>query len=321
MHTSLSAQLAQLKLGHLSIARESEPALDLAPPDPEAVEHTLAAVWSDLFALLADTTLETEAEELGWGLVNLFHRAAVKKAAQIDRATDEIRLLIASADGSEVNATELETQVERGQAAEAAMIALEGLRETAARLYMHETGSSWRPAGGSRLCHDAKITSAVVQGREFLAARAASRRTAAMPAGTPVVFAGGRLQFPTNEDAKTFAQNVWSTLDKVREHVAGMVLVHGGDSKGADRLAGSWAESRKIPQIAFGLDTRLGQRAGFKRNEQMLSLNPRFVVAFPGNGVLERLVIQAKERRISVVDRRGPLGTNPKLNARQAEAV
>ena len=45
-------------------------------------------------------------------------------------------------------------------------------------------------------------------------------------------------------------------------------------------------------------------RAGFKRNEQMLSLNPRYVVAFPGNGVTERLVIDAKTRRITVVDRR-----------------
>lgn len=318
MHTSLSAQLAQLELDHLSVTREGEPATDLSPPDPEAVEHTLAAVWSDLFALLTDTNLEAEAEELGWGLVNLFHRAATKKAGQIDRATDEIRLLIASADGSEVNATELETQIERAQAAEAAMIALEQIRETAARLYMHETGSCWRPAGGSRLSHAATVTTAVVQGREFLAARAAARRSAAMPVGTPVLFAGGRSQFASNEDAKTFAQNVWSTLDKVREHVADMVLVHGGDSKGTDRHAASWAESRKIPQIAFGLDTRLGQRAGFKRNDQMLSLNPRYLIAFPGNGVLERLVIQAKERRITVVDRRGPLGVNPKLAARLA---
>jgi putative DNA primase/helicase len=50
----------------------------------------------------------------------------------------------------------------------------------------------------------------------------------------------------------------------------------------------------------------------FKRNERMLSLDPRYVVAFPGNGVLERLVIEAKARRITVVDRRGPLGTSPK---------
>ena len=101
----------------------------------------------------------------------------------------------------------------------------------------------------------------------------------------------------------------------VRDNVADMVLVHGGDSKGVDRLAAAWAECRKVPQVTFGLDSRLGQRAGFRRNEQMLSLNPRYLVAFAGNGVLERLVIQAKERRIAVVDRRGPLGTNPKRAA------
>jgi hypothetical protein len=317
MHTSLSAQLAQLDLSHLSVERPTQ-GTDLAPPEPEAIQHTLSAVWSDLFALFADTNLEAEGEELAWGLVNLFHRAATKRASQIDRATDEIRLLIATADGSEVNASELETQVERAQAAEAAMITLEELRETAAQLYCQETGSSWRPAGGSRLSHDANVTSAVVQGRDYLAARAASKRQARMPVGTPVVFAGGRLQFATNEDAKQLADNVWTTLDKVREHVAEMLLVHGGDGKGVDRLAAAWAEARKVPQLTFALETRLGQRAGFKRNEQMLSLNPRYVVAFPGTGVLERLVIQAKERRIGVVDRRGPLGVNPKLAARLA---
>ena len=93
--------------------------------------------------------------------------------------------------------------------------------------------------------------------------------------------------------------------------------MHGGDSRGVDRLAASWAEQRKVPQVAFGLDRRLGQRAGFRRNEQMLSLNPRYVVAFAGSGVVERLVIQAKTKGISVVDRRGPLGTNPKHAARE----
>src|SRR3546814_3930565 len=84
-----------------------------------------------------------------------------------------------------------------------------------------------------------------------------------------------------------------------------MVLIHGGDTKGVDRLASSWAERRGIPQVTFSLDMRLGARAGFKRNERMLSLDPRYVIAFPGNGVLERLVIEAKARRITVVDRRG----------------
>jgi hypothetical protein len=126
------------------------------------------------------------------------------------------------------------------------------------------------------------------------------------------------LSFPDTEQARTFAANVWETLDKVRDRAADMVLVHGGDGKGTDRLAASWAEQRRVPQIAFALDRRLGARAGFRRNEQMLSLNPRYVIAFPGNGVLERLVIEARERKVSVVDRRGPLGTNPKHAARLA---
>lgn len=315
MPTTLAAQLAALELGHLSITNDRGTRA-LARPEPEAIDHTLAAVWSDLFALFTDTILEDQAEELGWGFVNLFHRAATKASTRIDRATDEIRLLLATADGSEVHTSELEQQVERAQDAEAEMLALENLRETAASLYLAETGSSWKPAGGSRLNHDALTTSAVVQGREFLKARAEGKRRAAMPEGTPVVFAGGRQTFQATDDAKAYGDAIWQTLDRVRANVADMVLVHGGDGKGADRLAASWAERHKVPQISFSLDTRLGARAGFRRNEQMLGLKPRYVVAFAGNGVLERLVIQAKERGIAVVDRRGPLGTNPKHNAR-----
>lgn len=316
MHTSLAAQLAQLELGHVALERQGGALAD--PPDPEAVTQTLAAVWSDLFALFPGTALEDDAEELAWGMVNLFHRAATKRGGQLDRATDEIRCLLACADGSEVHATELESQIDRARAAEAAMLGLETCREAAARLYSHETGSSWRPAGGSRLNHGKTLTSAVIDGREFLRARAESRRRAAMPAGTPVVFAGGRLAFADAEDAKVLATRVWDTLDKVRERVADLVLVHGGDSKGLDRLAASWAERRCVPQVAFGLDRRLGARAGFRRNEQMLSLKPRYLVAFAGNGVLERLVADARARGVAVVDRRGPLGTNPKRAAREA---
>jgi len=319
MHTSLAAQLAQLELGHLAIDRSDQPGTtDL--PESEAIEQTLAAVWSDLLALFPDTALEEDAEEIAWGLVNIFHRAAAKRGIQLDRVTDEIRLLLASADGSEVHSTELEQQIARAQAAEAAMIGLEAFREASPRLYINETGSSWRPATGSRLNHSPALTSAVVDGRDFLRARAQSRKRAAMPEGTLVLFAGGRLSFATADDAKAVADSVWAALDKVREHVADMVLVHGGDTRGLDRIAAAWAERRDVAQVAFGLDRRLGPRAGFTRNEQMLSLKPRCLVAFAGNGVLERLVISAKQKGIHVVDRRGPLGTNPKHAARLVAA-
>lgn len=52
-----------------------------------------------------------------------------------------------------------------------------------------------------------------------------------------------------------------------------------------------------------------------------LGAKPRYLVAFAGNRVLERLVIQAKEQGICVVDRRGPLGVHPKRAARCAAAT
>ncbi|WP_299309647.1 DUF2493 domain-containing protein [uncultured Croceicoccus sp.] len=310
MHPQFHDQLAGLDLSGFSIG--PAPVGDADFPTTEQVSQTLEAIWSDLFAMFSGTALEADAEDIGWAFVNLFHRSAQRKSSALDRASDEVRALLASADGSEVHSSDLEDQVERAQCAEASMLALEEMREIAATLYLNEFGSSWKPVSSSRFNHGAMLTSALVEGREFLRARAASKRRAAMPEGTPVVFAGGRPKFATDEDAKAFASNVWATLDKVRDRVPDMVLVHGGDTKGCDRLAASWAERRDIAQVTFSLDRRMGARAGFQRNERMLSLDPRYVVAFPGNGVLERLVIEAKAQRITVVDRRGPLGTSPK---------
>lgn len=314
MHTSFVDQLSGLDLAGFSIG--SAPVTTTDFPTTEAVCQTLEAVWSDLFALVSGTALEADAEDLGWAFVNLFHRAAERKSGALDRATDEVRALVALADGSEVQSHNLETQVERAQCAEAAMISFEEMREAAASLYLNEFGSSWKPVSSSRFNHGAMFTSALVDGRAFLRARNESRRRAAMPEGIPVVFAGGRCRFENEVDALAFGNAIWATLDKVRDRVPDMVLVHGGDTKGADRLAASWAERHSIAQVSFSLDLRLGARAGFKRNEQMLGLDPRYVVAFPGNGVLERLVIEAKARKITVVDRRGPLGTNPRSKAR-----
>lgn len=310
MHSQFHDQLAGLDLSGFSIGRA--PVGDADFPTTEQASQTLEAIWFDLFAMFSGTALEADAEDIGWAFVNLFHRSAQRKSSALDRASDEVRALLASADGSEVHTSDLEDQVERAQCAEASMLAMEEMREIAACLYLNEFGSSWKPVSSSRFNHGAMLTSALVEGREFLRARAASKRRAAMPEGTPVVFAGGRPKFATDGDAKAFASNVWATLDKVRDRVPDMVLVHGGDTKGCDRLAASWAERRDIAQVTFSLDRRMGARAGFQRNERMLSLDPRYVVAFPGNGVLERLVIEAKARRITVVDRRGPLGTSPK---------
>jgi hypothetical protein len=82
---------------------------------------------------------------MGWGLVNLFHRAAAKKHATIDRLTDEIRLLLAEQDGSEINTANLEDKIDLAKKIEEAATCYEHMRDTAAAHYIRETGRSWIP--------------------------------------------------------------------------------------------------------------------------------------------------------------------------------
>src|SRR3546814_16833189 len=67
MTSSLSAVLQALELGHLDLAGDQR-SME-APPPAEALEQTVSAIWSDLFALFPFTALERDNADLGWGFV------------------------------------------------------------------------------------------------------------------------------------------------------------------------------------------------------------------------------------------------------------
>ena len=273
-------------------------------PDEEAVAHAITAAWSEITGVLAGTLLERAATDISWGIVNAFHRAAEREEKRLDSATDTIRLLLSEQDGSEVAAGNLEEAISAARLAETRLTSLQAMRETAARLYLIDTGHSWQAWGASRT--RLNMTAAMVDGQTYLKTRAEQRRAARLPTGTPVVFAGGRMTI-SEADATPFIDRLFTTLDRIRDRVGDMLLVHGGDSDGLDRFASRWAEHRGVPQLVFRLNLKLGNRAGFRRNEQYIALKPRYLVAYPGSGVLERLVIDARRAGITVVDRRGPI--------------
>jgi hypothetical protein len=80
-----------------------------------------------------------------------------------------------------------------------------------------------------------------------------------------------------------------------------MVLQYGGSPKGAELIAAKWADSRKVPQIAYRPDwTKHAKAAPFRRNDAILETLPIGVMLFPGTGIQENLADKAKKLGIPV---------------------
>lgn len=75
---------------------------------------------------------------------------------------------------------------------------------------------------------------------------------------------------------------VVAKLDSLYDVLATPDLVVHGGARGADTLAGKWAEGRGIPVRVYPADwNRYGKGAGPKRNQQMLDeADPDVVIAF-----------------------------------------
>lgn len=88
-------------------------------------------------------------------------------------------------------------------------------------------------------------------------------------------------------------RQLFRALDKLMTKRQVVTLIHGA-APGADSLAGKWAESRGIEQIACPAEwEKHGKRAGPLRNTHMLTLKPDGLVAFPGGRGTDDMVMQA----------------------------
>ena len=275
-----------------------------ATPGPDEFDNR--PVWGEAestaavlkaFHLLAEaapdgTQLADERRNLLWGFVNTLDA----QTQRLDRAADKlipgIRELQREQDGSEIRSRELELATDRAENLTARRDAFEVLRDTAAEAYRVETGEVWRPRRGSHVSQTGKLTSAVIEARDFQRAKKDRENTAHLPQGTLVAVAGGK---EANDAGKIIAH-----LDKVKAKYADVVLVHGG-GPGAEKIAAGWAERNGVHQIVCKPDWDAhGRAAPFRRNDELLSLLPRGVVAFPGSGITDNLVDKAKTLGIPV---------------------
>ena len=269
-------------------------------PEDRMIEGAVADIFDALVATMADTSLDADLDELLWSTVNMFHRATDRIERRLDDNEQAQKRGQHEQDGSEVRAVQLEHLIALGQSLIERRDCMEIFRDTAADHYLRLTGSPWAPRSGSRVNHR-HLTSAMIDSRDFLAARRSADAEVHLPAGPKIALTGG-LDFNDH-------RLIWDTLDKVQAKHADMVLLHGGSPKGAELIAAKWAETRKVPQIAFKPDwTRHAKAAPFKRNDQILDVLPIGVIIFPGTGIQDNFADKARKLGIKAYDFRSKGG-------------
>jgi SLOG family YspA-like protein len=267
-------------------------------PDPRPLPegHVVAGAVADIFGALvvtlADTRLEPDLADLLWSTVNLFHRAVSRIERALDDNEQAQRRSQKEQDGSEIRSVELERLTAEGQTLIERRNSMELFRDQAADQFESHTGSAWRPRSRSKVSHR-NLTAAMIDSRDFLAAKKRADNEVLLPVGPKIAVTGG-LDFNDH-------RLIWDRLDKVHAKHPDMVLLHGGSPKGAELIATKWASNRKVPQIGFKPDwTKHAKAAPFKRNDAMLDVLPIGVMVFPGTGIQDNLADKARKLGIPV---------------------
>ncbi|HDZ71764.1 MAG TPA: DUF2493 domain-containing protein [Aurantimonas coralicida] len=263
-------------------------------PEGNVVAGAIADIFDALITSMGETRLEPDLDEILWSTVNLFHRATARIERELDDNEQAQRRGQREQDGSEVKSVELERHIAEGQTLLERRDAFELMRDQAAEQFERHTRSPWRPRSGSMVNHRA-LTSAMIDSRDFLTARRRAETEVMLPTGPKVAFTGG---LDVNNH-----RLIWETLDKVHAKHPDMVLLHGGSPKGAELIAAKWADTRKVPQVAFKPDwTKHAKAAPFKRNDAMLDVLPIGVIVFPGTGIQDNFADKARKLGIKLFD-------------------
>ncbi len=261
-------------------------------PDDTEISGCIAEMFDGLAATLTDTCLEPDLHELLWSMVHAFHRAIVRVQRKLDDNEQAQRQSQRQQDGSEIRSVELERLLADGAVLLERRDTLEAFRDRAADRFEQITASAWRPRAGS-LVNRRALTAAVIDSKDFLAAKRRRETDILLPTGARIAFTGG-------PDCN-YVDRIWRVLDKVHAKHPDMVLLHGGTPTGAERIAACWADARMVSQVVYRPAwNRHRKAAPFKRNDQLLEALPIGVVAFPGSGISANLCDKAKTLGIPV---------------------
>ena len=238
---------------------------------------------AEAFALITETItpdgykMADEREALEWGLVNVPHSQTTRLQKQLDTIAEQIETAkreypdAVKEKGAETASYELEQLTDRYIAVAGKRDVFELYRDFAANIYYENTKKVWQPRTGS---HVSQTTSQAtrVDSRDFIRARQALADRKEVPEGTLVAVTG----YKDGPDHNT----IYRTLDAVRAKYPDIILLHGG-ARGVQQIAASWAANRGVQHVPFQPDYQAHGKAAIpRRDEQILKMNPRGVIAF-----------------------------------------
>jgi hypothetical protein len=249
---------------------------DREHPEQAALEQLGQVLMTETLDVIADTALEDHVATLAEGLIGAFQSVALRLQRDWDRAADEVKRLSRDFDGSEIADVELQDATRRAHAAEAAIRAVELIRDRASETYTLATGEVWTPWRGS--VRRNATTAAQIDAREALRAKRAKAQAAVDPGAFVVAFRGS-----PRADTALDAGRIFDALNWARAEWPQMKLATTGLS-GAERLAMTWARQHGVDLIAAKPDfDRFEAAAPFKANDQLLALEPVLVLTLPNS--------------------------------------
>lgn len=267
------SDLAKLSIVEEPIAAEM--------PDPDMARRAVEMAIGTIFDVLKDTRMEEFAQQIAWGMVNSFHMTARLAEGREDEAAKKLGEMARHFDPSEIYAVELEETQLLCQTLQGCREALEAMRDHASDVYRVETRRPFTATRGSQVSKNG-VTASQIQARDYLAARAQDRRAQYTPEGPMVVVSGGQEGWHDHH-------MIWNILDDVKARIPTMVLATTGMRKGVDAMAASWAQANGVKTILYMPDRKLGNRAPFVRNENLVKLRPVEALICEGSGIQANL--------------------------------
>lgn len=236
-------------------------------PEAPALRQLGHALMSELLDLLLDGALEDHASLVAESLIGGLHTAVLRLERSADRHRDALAHGLRAFDGSEVADHELQAAKALTDAADAATLAIETVRDAAAEAYGAATGETWSPwRGGVR---PSAATAAQVDAAHALRAREA-RRWAHNDAGDQVVVFRGAPQAASAVDAG----RIFDALNWAKATWPQMSLALTG-APGAERLAKRWAAQHRVRLVLARPEfERHGRAAPFRANDALMALRP-----------------------------------------------